>query len=152
MAIHWHGAGVVGLGLDNWEGFTENELQGIGGNGRAAQAVISSIFSGVMERYPRLWWVYSEVGMGWMNYVLEGCDYEWEKRRLWTQGLVTRPSEVFRRQMMVAFWFEQHGQVQRHDIGVDNIMWLSDYPHATSLLPGVLGVRGAYAGGRAGGG
>lgn len=135
VPIHWHGGGGAGIGLDNWKGFTANETQGLGGNGNAAQSVIASIFSGVMDRYPKLWWIYAEIGMGWINYVIEGADHEWEKRKLWTQGLVTRPSEIFRRQMMVEFWFEKYGQVQRGDIGVDNIMWLNDYPHSTALYP-----------------
>ena len=93
------------------------------------------IFSGNLERYPRLKWVCAETGLGWVNYALEACDHEWERRRLWTEGVITRPSEQFRRQMYVCFWFEKVGLESRHTIGIDNIMWQSDYPHNTSTYP-----------------
>lgn len=39
-----------------------------------------------------------------LNYVIDGCDHEWERRRLWTEGIATRPSDVVHRQMYVNFW------------------------------------------------
>src|SRR5262245_63654466 len=59
----------------------------------------------------------------------------WERRHLWTEGIVTRPSELFRRQIYVDFWYEEAGIRQRHHIGLENIMWESDYPHSTSTYP-----------------
>ena len=76
--------------------------------------------------------VCAETGIGWVNYMLEACDHEWERRHLWTQGIVTRPSELFKRQIHVDFWYESAGIELRHVIGLDNIMWESDYPHSTS--------------------
>ena len=73
--------------------------------------------------------------MGWLAYVLESCDHEWERRQLWREGLETRPSEVFRRQIYGDFWFEKAGIEVRDFIGIDNIMWESDYPHVTSTYP-----------------
>jgi predicted TIM-barrel fold metal-dependent hydrolase len=35
----------------------------------------------------------------------------------------------------VDFWFEKAGVEMRHEIGVDNIMWESDFPHVSSLYP-----------------
>jgi len=35
----------------------------------------------------------------------------------------------------VDFWFEFSGVELRHKIGIDNIMWESDYPHVTSTYP-----------------
>jgi len=67
--------------------------------------------------------------------VLEACDHEWERRHLWTEGLVTRPSELFQRQIYGAFWFEKAGIELRHALGLENIMWESDYPHNTSTYP-----------------
>ena len=56
-------------------------------------------------------------------------------RRLWSEGLTTRPSETVRRQVFVNFWFEAEGIKLRHDIGIDNIMWESDFPHVASYYP-----------------
>ena len=100
-----------------------------------AQFIPNLIFSGLLDRFPGTKWVCAETGLGWVNYILEGCDHEWERRHLWTDGVVTRPSELFRRQVYVDFWYEEAGIQQRHFIGMDNIMWESDYPHSTSTYP-----------------
>ena len=106
-----------------------------GGFSTAAQFMPNLLFSGVLDLYPRLKWVSAETGLGWLNFVLEGCDHEWERRHLWTEGILTRPSELFKRQLYVDFWYEEAGVQQRHKIGIDNIMWEADYPHSTSTYP-----------------
>jgi predicted TIM-barrel fold metal-dependent hydrolase len=100
-----------------------------------AQVVPHLIFSGMTQRFPRLKIVFAEAGIGGLNYVLAACDHEWESRRLWTEGLATRPSDTVRRQIYVNFWFEAEGIKLRHDIGIDNIMWESDFPHVASYYP-----------------
>ncbi len=37
--------------------------------------------------------------------------------------------------MYVNFWFEAEGIKLRHLIGIDNIMWESDFPHVASFYP-----------------
>jgi predicted TIM-barrel fold metal-dependent hydrolase len=93
------------------------------------------IFSGMLDKFPRLNWVFAETGLGWVSSVLEACDHEWEKNRLWTDGVLTRPSDLFRRQMYVDFWFETVGIEMREFIGIDRILWESDFPHITSTYP-----------------
>ena len=100
-----------------------------------AQIIPQLIFSGVTERFPRLKCVFAEAGIGGFNYALAACDHEWECRHLWTEGISTRPSETVRRQMYVNFWFEVEGIKLRHLIGIDNIMWESDFPHVASFYP-----------------
>ena len=68
-------------------------------------------------------------------FLAAACDHEWENRHLWTDGIATRPSETVRRQMYVNFWFEAKGIQLRHLIGIDNIMWESDFPHVASFYP-----------------
>ena len=96
-----------------------------GGFSNQAQFIPNLIFSGVLDRFPRLRWVCAETGIGWVNYMLETCDHEWERRHLWTQGIVTRPSELFKRQINVEFLVrarrhraaapDRHGQ---HHVGI----------------------------------
>jgi len=138
VPIHWHASGGLRLSMPRWSGYTRNQEQAVGPSGGfsvQAQFIPNLIFSGVLDRYPRLKWVCAETGLGWVNYILEGCDHEWERRHLWTEGIVTRPSELFRRQIYVDFWYESAGIQQRHSIGIENIMWESDYPHSTSTYP-----------------
>ncbi len=88
-----------------------------------------------MEDFPELRVVFAENGIGGLNYVLAACDHEWEVRHLWTEGLATRPSDIVRQRMFVNFWFEAEGIKLRNAIGIDNIMWESDFPHVASYYP-----------------
>jgi predicted TIM-barrel fold metal-dependent hydrolase len=136
--VHWHANGGLNLNMPLWSGYTRYLGQAIAvsaGFSSQAQFIPNLIFSGVLERYPRLKFVCAEAGIGWVNYILEGCDHEWEQRHLWTEGIRERPSDLFRRQLYVNFWYEEAGIELRHNIGVKNIMWEADYPHTTSTYP-----------------
>ena len=140
VGVHLHAsAGLAGqLSLPRWEGFTRRQshcVSTLRNFCTATQIIPFLIFSGMLERFPRLNWVFAETGLGWVSSVLEACDYEWEKRHLWTEGLLNRPSDLFRRQIFVDFWFETVGIQLRQHIGVDNILWESDFPHITSTYP-----------------
>jgi predicted TIM-barrel fold metal-dependent hydrolase len=50
-------------------------------------------------------------------------------------GMLERPSELFHRQCYVNFWFEELGPKWRHLIGIDNLLWESDFPHGTGTYP-----------------
>lgn len=140
IPINWHGSagGASQLALPRWTGYTERQFHTVS-TGRnymtPCQFLPYLFFTGMLDRYPRLKWICAETGAGWIACLLEGCDHEWERRHLWTEGVLTRPSEVFHRQIYVDFWFEESGVELRHLIGVDNIMWESDYPHITSTYP-----------------
>jgi predicted TIM-barrel fold metal-dependent hydrolase len=140
VGVHLHAsAGLAGkLSLPQWQGYTRRQshcVSTLRNFCTATQIVPYLIFSGMLERFPRLNWVFAETGLGWVSSVLEACDYEWERHHLWTEGIVTRPSELFRRQLYVDFWFETVGIQLRDYIGVDNILWESDFPHITSTYP-----------------
>ena len=138
VPIHWHASGGLRLSMPRWSGYTSNQEQAVGPSGGfsvQAQFIPNIIFSDVLDRYQRSKWVCADTGLGWVNYILDGCDHEWERRHLWTEGILTRPSELFRRQIYVDFWYEEAGIRQRHHIGIENIMWESDYPHSTSTYP-----------------
>jgi uncharacterized protein len=140
VPIHFHGsAGLrAGASVRKWSGYTPRQAHSASTATSAvtpAQIIPQLIFSGVTERFPRLKCVFAEAGIGGLNYVLAACDHEWEGRHLWTEGIATRPSETVRRQMYVNFWFEAKGIQLRHHIGIDNIMWESDFPHVASFYP-----------------
>jgi len=140
LPVHIHGsAGLrAGASVRKWEGYTPRQAHSAMTATSAvtpAQVVPQLIFSGITERFPKLKFVFAEAGMGGLNYVIAACDHEWECRHLWTEGISTRPSEVVHRQMYVNFWFETEGIKLRHDIGIDNIMWESDFPHVASYYP-----------------
>ncbi|MEA2642812.1 MAG: hypothetical protein QOF51_4206 [Chloroflexota bacterium] len=140
LPIHLHESGGLAgsMNFPRWSGYSApayHTTMTVPTCSFPAQFFPNLIFSGLADRFPRLKWVSAETGIGWVPYVLEGCDYEWERRHLWTEGLLTRPSDVFRRQIYVNFFFEVANVPLRHWIGIDNIMWESDYPHTASNFP-----------------
>jgi len=43
---------------------------------------------------------------------------------------------MFRRNIYACFWFEEAGPLRLlDDLGADNVMWESDFPHPTCLYP-----------------
>ncbi|MCH8196325.1 MAG: amidohydrolase [Chloroflexi bacterium] len=98
------------------------------------------IFSGVMERYPGIKWVAVESGIGWVPYYLERWDGVYERQRHWSKlDLPLAPSEYWRRQVFATFEEDRIGVelAVRHPeyVGVDNLMWASDYPHGDTTWP-----------------
>lgn len=140
VPVHFHGSAGVQAGWSTrfWSGYSERQGHSAMTSTSAvtpAQIIPQLIFSGVTERFPGLKFVFAEAGIGGLNYILAACDHEWEVRRLWTEGISIRPSETVRRQMFTNFWFETEGIKLRHEIGIDNLMWESDFPHVASFYP-----------------
>ncbi len=94
------------------------------------------LFSGVLQRHPDLKIVLAEGGIGWIPYILERCDYTWERHK-WYQDIDmnTRPSDLFRRHFYGCFIDDVHGLKNRHDIGIDRLTFEVDYPHSDSNWP-----------------
>jgi predicted TIM-barrel fold metal-dependent hydrolase len=95
------------------------------------------LLSGVFARFPGLRVALSEGGIGWMPYFLERIDYTWEGHRKLEPGtdFGLRPSEMFAGHVYGCFIDDEVGLEQRHRIGLSQIMWESDYPHADSAWP-----------------
>jgi predicted TIM-barrel fold metal-dependent hydrolase len=86
------------------------------------------LLSGVLVRFPRLKFVISESGIGWVPFVLENCDSRFKKRRIMElDGML--PSELFRRQISVNFFFEHLDPFYVDRIGADTILFQTDFPH-----------------------
>jgi uncharacterized protein len=95
------------------------------------------VVSDVLLKWPTIKFVSVESGVGWIPYVLERVDYEY-REKLPGLEVPERPSafEMFRRHIYACFWFETAGPLYLLDyLGVDNVMWESDFPHPTALYP-----------------
>jgi predicted TIM-barrel fold metal-dependent hydrolase len=99
--------------------------------------VAETIFSGVFERHPHLTLVVAEAGLGWVAYLLDRMDREYEDKGMSrTLKLSAKPSEIFRQHMYISFQEEAEGGLRRIvELGVDNVIWASDYPHPDSCWP-----------------
>ena len=105
-----------------------------------ARVFANLIFSGVLERFPELSVVSVESGIGWIPFVLESLDHQLvETAPSSMHELTMKPSEYFHRQVYACFWFERHGPAELIDaIGVDNVLFETDFPHPTCLYPDSL--------------
>ena len=104
------------------------------------QLVMGSILSavihcGALERYPQLRIVLGESGIGWIPYVLERMDEEWEGRYRERLSMKMKPSEYWRRQCRATFQNDRVGSKLLDELGEDCVMWGSDYPHADGVFP-----------------
>jgi len=98
--------------------------------------VVDLVSSGLCNRFPTLRFVSVESGMGWLPFALEAADYSYlgASRAGRTRGDDLLPSEVFRRQVYVTYWFEQIAPTHLLDvIPVDNVLFETDFPHTTCL-------------------
>jgi predicted TIM-barrel fold metal-dependent hydrolase len=103
-----------------------------------ATSICDMLFSGVFERYPALKVVVVEFELSWVPYLLNTMDYTYRERHeeatyRFKDGLL--PSDLFHRQVLLSFQEDAVGIRLRDLIGVDNIMWGSDYPHSESTFP-----------------
>ena len=98
------------------------------------------LLSGVLPRFPDLKFVSVESGIGWVPFLLESVDWHFHAAdiRLERPEFEMLPSEYFHRQVYACYWFEQLApQHQLQDIGVDNILFETDFPHPTCLYGNV---------------
>lgn len=105
----------------------------------ARVSLTDMIASGVFERYPKLQVGCIEEEMAWAIYYLERLDYVYRERTRgddWPEykGDVL-PSDFFHRNVFISFQEEPTGIKYRHLIGVDNLLWGSDYPHKEGTFP-----------------
>lgn len=101
-----------------------------------AEVVANWIVGGVFERFPGLKVVLVESGLGWIPFYLERLD-TMKRRHGWDgYGMLKElPSFYWHRNMMATFEEDTFGVDQRHRLGVDNLMWATDYPHPDSTWP-----------------
>lgn len=102
-----------------------------------AQNIAEVVISGVCHRYPDLKFVSVENGAGWLPFLAESMDWQWLNvgaHKDYPERLL--PSEYLRRQIFGMYWFEQASMRSVLDLLGDNLMFETDFPHATSLSPG----------------
>ena len=112
-------------------------------------AMTELIWSGAPQRYPKLRFIISEGGIGWIACLLRLMDHWWEDHRHWMQPQLNEPpSTYFKRQFWATFEDDRAGILTRELIGVERLMWggrLSPhrghpFPSPNSKLPRILPV------------
>jgi predicted TIM-barrel fold metal-dependent hydrolase len=112
--------------------------------GRSAMQLI---LSGLFDRFPDLRVFLAENQLGWIPVYLTVADERYQRHVRWAQDLYGwqplqngLPSDYVRRHILWGFQHDPTGVEQRHVLGVENLIWGSDFPHQESEYPHSLGV------------
>jgi uncharacterized protein len=99
------------------------------------------VLHGLFDRYPKLNVFMAEARVGWVPFWLESADlwYErhlpWAKQYLGYKPLDRLPSEYVKQHIYWSILYERIGVLLRDEIGVDKIMFSTDFPHIESEYP-----------------
>ena len=116
----------IGMGM----GVTDNKVF------QPMRAMADLIWGAVPERYPKLRFVIVEGGIGWVASLLGFMDHWWNDHHRWMEPKLSEPpSTYFKRQFWATFEDDRAGILTRELVGVDRLMWGSDYPHTEGTFP-----------------
>jgi predicted TIM-barrel fold metal-dependent hydrolase len=95
------------------------------------------LLSHVFHEFPGVKLALSEGGLGWIPAALERADYIWQQHRHNRDDLhpTIPPSELYRSNVFGCLLDDTVGIELRHRIGIDHILFESDFPHADSKWP-----------------
>lgn len=124
------------------------------GASRTSGTMLSWLFSGLFQRYPSLKIALSEGEMGWMPYFLERAEQVLDKQRYWVKrgtkfmGHAGNEAdldtldirETFRNHIYGCIIEDRHAVRSLEELGEDNIMCETDYPHSDSTWPNCIDV------------
>jgi len=101
-----------------------------------ARTISDLILHGVCEKFPSLTVVSAENEIAWLPFHLWRMDQLHEKLHTMSDvKLSMKPSEYFNRQIYATFIEDPMFANTTSTMGVDNIMWSSDFPHLASTFP-----------------
>jgi predicted TIM-barrel fold metal-dependent hydrolase len=104
----------------------------------APTRMLEFIFSGVLDRFPTLQVFLAEVDCGWLPYYAQQCDDNFlrhSKSELRDVKLSRMPSEYMKERFPASFITDPYAVENRHAVGVERMLWSSDFPHITSDWP-----------------
>lgn len=92
------------------------------------------ILTGTLERFPRLKIVLVEPSLFWIPGFLAQLDRKVEGP-YHLPNLKLKPSDYFHRNFSCTFMDDEIGLQQRHLVGIENILWSTDFPHPATTWP-----------------
>jgi predicted TIM-barrel fold metal-dependent hydrolase len=99
----------------------------------------SMLFAGVFDKFPGLKIGSVEHEASWIPHWLKQMDFTYVERPVFTKGWRSEqglmPSDYWKKNMFVEFMEDDLGVQLREHIGVENMLWGSDYPHAEATFP-----------------
>ena len=109
---------------------------------RGSKQVVQMIWGGVFERFPKINIYVAEVQIGWVPNWMDQMDNEYGRQQYWAERVLglprlrRLPSEYARENCYWGFNRNPAGvRIARQEMGVDRVMWASDFPHLESDWP-----------------
>ena len=109
---------------------------------RGAVNAVQLILAGVFDRFPDLRILMAENQIGWVPTFMTVADERYDRHLHWAQELLGfqalpngHPSDYVRRHILWGFQRDPAGVELRHWMGVENLVWGSDFPHQESEYP-----------------
>jgi predicted TIM-barrel fold metal-dependent hydrolase len=142
MSVNFHIGGselsMSWFGDQGWPGLPDAERTAIGSASlfiNNSRVVGNLIYSGIIDRFPDIKFVSVESGIGWIPFMLEVLDHQYRESVV-NPRLRRKPSEYFATNFYGCFWFERKNlSAMIRAVGVDNVMFETDFPHPTCLYP-----------------
>ena len=105
----------------------------------SVHAFVDWLCCGAFARHPNLKIALSEGQVGWMPFMMERLDSIWERSHFYGGTLKAMlpepPSSYVAGHVYGCIFDDMHGLASRHTIGMDQIMFETDYPHSDSTFP-----------------
>ncbi len=99
-----------------------------------AETLCWYIFTGVLERHPKMKVVFVEPGLFWLPGFIRFLDRRMDQHYEFPE-MKELPSTYFKNQMAATFVHEPEGVELRHEIGIKNVLWSTDFPHPCCNWP-----------------
>ena len=106
-----------------------------------ATSITQLVLAGVFERFPKLKIFFAETRLGWVPFWLEHMDLWYQRHLGWAeeylgfQPLKELPGHYVRNNIYFSVQYERMAIEQRHNVGVDHIMFATDFPHIENEWP-----------------
>jgi predicted TIM-barrel fold metal-dependent hydrolase len=109
---------------------------------RPAVSFSQLIASGVFDRLPDLRIFFAETRLGWVPFWMDEADFWYERHRHWSQRylgfkpLQRKPSEYMQEHFLFSVQGPELVAIElRHHLGVEHIMFATDFPHIECEWP-----------------
>ena len=93
------------------------------------------VYSGTLQRFPELTIAFAESQVGWMPFQLERMDAVWQDGRGDIPDVTVRPSDQIKGRVYGCVFDDLHGLKSRDAVGIDHILFETDYPHSDGTFP-----------------
>jgi uncharacterized protein len=138
VPVCFHSGASREIQFPPYEGFSTELAAALEAITRPVSSVLivaNFLYSQILHRFPKLKVVFSETSLAWCAYELELADHQFERQRINTEGYDLTPSQLFKRNCHMVGWFDTTGMKTRHHIGLNSILWSTNFPLGTSTWP-----------------